>query len=45
MKLLWWFVLVGIGVLAMADEDYDDYYYDDDYDRDSGMTFKNSRDF
>jgi len=36
MKLFWWFALVGIGVVAMADDEYDDYYYDDDYDRDSG---------
>ena len=37
MKLFWWFALVGIGVVAMADDEYDyDDYYDDDYDRDSG---------
>ena len=41
MKLFWWFALVGIGVVAMADDEYDDYYYDDDYDRDSGKFIKN----
>ena len=42
MKLFWWFALVGIGVVAMADDEYDyDDYYDDDYDRDSGkFTFQ-----
>ena len=43
MKLFWWFALVGIGVVAMADDEYDDYYYDDDYDRDSGKFIKQFR--